>query len=92
LGWDDITLIGSGGIIASEYVPKAIICGLDLVELDTPLMVAMQGDFIGECVNRADAAFSLPDPLNPEWGVQRIKNMTAAWRDQLLEIQGAMGL
>jgi hypothetical protein len=89
---DEITLIGSGGIIASDHVPKAIICGLDLVALDTPLMVALQGDFIGECVNRVDAIFSLPDLLNPEWGIQRIKNMTAAWRDQLLEILGAMGL
>ncbi|MEJ2485827.1 MAG: hypothetical protein P8Y68_08845, partial [Anaerolineales bacterium] len=27
-----------------------------------------------------------------DWGVQRILNLTAAWRDQLLEISGAMGI
>ena len=89
---DEVTLIGSGGIVAAEHVPKAIIAGLDLVALDTPLLVAMQGDFDGECQDRGKSQFTLPKNLNHEWGVQRIMNLTAAWRDQLLEILGAMGL
>ncbi|MBN1450283.1 MAG: hypothetical protein JW963_04635 [Anaerolineales bacterium] len=89
---DQVTLIGSGGIVAAEHVPKAIIAGLDLVALDTPLLVAMQAVFDGECRDRDESRFSLPKNLNREWGIQRIKNMTAAWRDQLLEILGAMGL
>jgi hypothetical protein len=89
---DTVTLIGSGGIVAAEHVPKAIIAGLDLVALDTPLLVALQARFNGECRGRIESQFSLPRHLNRDWGVQRIKNMTAAWRDQLLEILGAMGL
>lgn len=89
---DRVTLIGSGGIVAAEHVPKAIIAGLDLVALDTPILVAMQAQFEGECQDRAESQFSLPKNLNREWGIQRILNMTAAWRDQLLEILGAMGL
>ena len=89
---DEITLIGSGGIVAAEHVPKAIICGLDLVALDTPLLAAMQARFTGECTARDVSQIDLPQELDVEWGVQRIKNMTAAWRDQLLEILGAMGL
>ena len=89
---DTVTLIGSGGIVAAEHVPKAIIAGLDLVALDTPLLVALQARFIGECRDRIESRFALPNKLNREWGVQRLKNMTAAWRDQLLEILGAMGL
>jgi len=89
---DQVTLIGSGGVVAAEHVPKAIIAGLDLVALDTPLLVAMQASFDGECQDRAESRFALPKNLNREWGIQRIKNMTAAWRDQLLEILGAMGL
>jgi len=27
-----------------------------------------------------------------KWGVQRLKNLMASWRDQLLEVLGAMGL
>jgi hypothetical protein len=89
---DEVTLIGSGGIAAAEHNPKAIIAGLDLVALDTPLLVAMQAEFEGECKNRVESKFTLPKNLNREWGIQRILNMTAAWRDQLLEILGAMGL
>jgi hypothetical protein len=89
---EEVTLIGSGGIVASEHVPKAIIAGLDLVALDTPLLVALQALFHGECVGRDDSIFILPESLNLEWGVQRLKNLTAAWRDQLLEILGAMGI
>ncbi len=89
---DEVTLIGSGGIVAAEHVPKAIIAGLDLVALDTPLLVAMQAEFNGECPDRDKSQFKLPKNLNHEWGSQRILNMTAAWRDQLLEILGAMGL
>jgi Conserved region in glutamate synthase len=89
---DEVTLIGSGGIVAAEHVPKAIIAGLDLVALDTPLLVAMQATLKGECQDRNKSQFMLPRNLNREWGIQRILNMTAAWRDQLLEILGAMGL
>jgi hypothetical protein len=89
---DEVTLIGSGGIAAAEHNPKAIIAGLDLVALDTPLIAAMQGEFEGECKDRVESKFTLPKNLNREWGIQRILNLTAAWRDQLLEILGAMGL
>jgi len=89
---DEVTLLGSGGIVAAEHVPKAIICGLDAVALDTPLLIALQAQFLGECCDRQSSQFTLPSGLKPEWGVQRIKNLLASWRDQLLEVLGAMGL
>jgi hypothetical protein len=82
---NEVTLIGSGGIIAAEHVPKAILCGLDAVALDTVLLVAMQGHF-------KDNKIILPNNLSIEWGAQRLQNLIGAWRDQLLEILGAMGL
>jgi glutamate synthase domain-containing protein 2 len=88
---EQVTLIGSGGIAAAEHVPKAIICGLDAVALDTPLLVAWQGRMIGEVREPADAAWDIPT-FPHDWGVQRIVNVCASWRDQLLEILGAMGL
>lgn len=88
----EVTLIGSGGIIAAEHVPKAIICGLDAVVLDSPLLVALQAKFDGECADREESHFRLPATLDEDWGVQRLKNLTASWRDQMLEILGAMGL
>ncbi len=89
---DEVTLLGSGGIIAAEHVPKAIIAGLDAVALDTPVLVALQARFAGACRSRTQCQASLPRALTIPWGVQRLKNLAAAWRDQLLEVLGAMGL
>jgi hypothetical protein len=78
-------------MIAAEHVPKAIISGLDAVALDTPLLIALQGQMIGEMRLRGGSRVSLPQ-FPPEWGVQRILNLIGSWRDQLLEILGAMGM
>jgi len=89
---DEVTLLGSGGIIAAEHVPKAIICGLDAVALDTAPLIALQARFLGECTERETSRIYLPKKLNTEWGKQRLKNLLASWRDQMLEVLGAMGL
>jgi hypothetical protein len=89
---DEVTLVGSGGIVAGEHVPKAIICGLDAVALDTPLLAALQAEFLGECADREKSRFRLPSRLKVDWGVRRLTNLVASWRDQLLEVLGAMGL
>jgi hypothetical protein len=93
---DEFTLLGSGGIIAAEHVTKAIIAGLDAVFLDTPLLVALQGKLghgKNELLNRHHGSCKLPlSQMTPDWAVQRLKNLTGAWRDQMLEMMGAMGL
>ncbi|MDH3944235.1 MAG: glutamate synthase-related protein [Anaerolineae bacterium] len=89
---EEVTLIGSGGMVAAEHLPKAIICGLDVVGIDTPLLVALQAEMEGECADRTESEFTLPQKLDVEWGAQRLFNLAASWRDQLLEIMGAMGL
>jgi hypothetical protein len=89
---DEVTLLASGGIIAAEHVPKAIICGLDAVALDTPLLAALEARFLGECESADASRFQLPERISIEWGVERLKNLLASWRDQLLEVLGAMGL
>jgi len=88
---DQVTLIGSGGIIAAEHVPKAILCGLDAVALDTAPLMALQAKMVGECREPSIARFDLPR-FSSGWGVQRLTNLLASWRDQLLEVLGAMGL
>ena len=89
---EEVTLLGSGGMIAAEHLPKAILCGLDAVALDTPLVVALQGKFDGDCADRITSRFTFPKKLNSGWGRQRLMNLAASWRDQLLEISGAMGI
>jgi hypothetical protein len=87
---EEVTLLGSGGIVLAEHVAKAIICGLDAVGLDTALAVALQARLAGELTARAELAFARR--LDERWGVSRLVNLAASWRDQLLELMGAMGL
>ena len=88
---DDVTLIASGGITRAEHVPKAIICGADLVAIDTTILVALQSRFEGECVS-SELGKIAPEPFDLSWGEQRLVNLLASWHDQLIEILSAMGI
>jgi hypothetical protein len=86
---DEVTLLVSGGIATAEHVPKAIVCGADGVGVDFALIIALG------CAVWADERSPCPvqdRKTDPEWGEQRIVNLMAAWRDQLLEVLGAIGM
>ncbi len=85
---DRVTLIVSGGIAAAEHVAKSIACGADLVAVDFILIVAWG------CSLWADRGTcpAEDEEIDPAWGAQRVVNLMSAWRDQLLEALGAMGL
>ncbi|MBD61070.1 MAG: hypothetical protein CMB03_04310 [Euryarchaeota archaeon] len=89
---DLVTLIGSGGIVGADHVPKAIISGMDAVALDLPVLFAVQGRVNGSMRDRVEVSGSLPKKFNHPWSVQRLTNLCGSWRDQLLEILGAMGI
>ncbi|MFW9777556.1 MAG: glutamate synthase-related protein [Candidatus Heimdallarchaeota archaeon] len=88
---DEITVIASGGIILAEHVPKAIICGADLVAIDTSILVALQCEFKGEC-STGETGRVQKENFPIEWGKQRLINLMASWHDQLIEILSAMGI
>jgi glutamate synthase domain-containing protein 2 len=85
---DQVSLIASGGIAAAEHVAKAIACGADAVAVDFVLLLAWG------CALWADRGQCPVETgeLDAEWGAQRLVNLMAAWRDQLLEALGAMGI
>jgi len=86
---DQVTLLASGGIATAEHAPKAMVCGADAVAIDLALLVALG------CALWADSRYPCPAQhreTDPDWGTQRIVNLMAAWRDQLLEVLGAMGM
>ncbi len=85
---DRVTLVASGGIAAAEHVAKAIACGADLVGIDFVMQIAWG------CSLWADKGTCPAESaeLNPQWGEQRLINLMNAWRDQLLEALGAMGM
>ena len=88
---DQVTIIASGGITLAEHVPKAIICGADLVGIDTTLLVALQAEFQGETRDRENCALRVRS-MDPAWGTRRVVNLVASWHDQLIEILSAMGM
>ncbi|MEE8198676.1 MAG: 4Fe-4S dicluster domain-containing protein [Thermoplasmata archaeon] len=81
---DEVTLLASGGIVASEHLPKALLCGADAVALDSTYLIALGWN--------GNPEGTLSSPIQTEWAVNRIKNWANACRDQLLEIMGAMGI
>jgi ferredoxin len=88
---DEITIVASGGIAMAEHVPKAMLCGADLVAIDLPLLIAL-GARIYE---QPERRLVIPEELS---GVplpviaQRMVNLMAAWHSQILEVMGAMGI
>ena len=86
-----INIIVSGGICMAEHVNKTIICGADGVAIDQSLLVAMECRLCDRCKNNLPCPVSFED-IDPEYGSNRIINLMGAWRNQILEMLGAMGL
>jgi len=85
---DEVTLLVSGGIATAEHVPKVIVSGADLVAIDFTVLLAFGCALWADKGHCAAEAGEFP----PEWGAQRLTNLLVAWRDQLLECLGAMGM
>jgi len=88
---DEVTIIFSGGIAMAEHVPKAMICGADLVAVDVPPMIAVGARLYEE----PEKIIVLPEGLEKipvRTLMQRVINLMGAWHSQLLEVMGAMGI
>jgi len=86
-----INIIASGGISMAEHVNKAIICGADGVSIDLPLLIAMECRLCGRCQRGLSCPVDF-EKIDDDYGRDRIVNLMAAWRNQMLEMLGAMGL
>jgi len=88
---DRVTLLASGGISMAEHMAKIIINGADGVALGMPFLVAIECRMCRNCENGMECPVEMAK-IDPEYGSARIKNLSAAWRNQLLEVLGAMGI
>lgn len=86
-----VNLVFSGGIAMAEHVAKAIICGADGVTIDIPLLIALECRLCYRCKDGKACPVKIGN-INPDWGKQRIINLVGAWRNQLIEVMGAMGI
>jgi ferredoxin len=88
---DEVTLISSGGIALPEHMAKAIICGVDCVMIDLPLLVAMDCRLCGQCGKGGVCPVDMA-AIDETYAVNRINNLMCSWHSQLLEMLGAMGI
>lgn len=86
-----VNILATGGIALPEHVNKAIICGADGVVIDLPLLIAMECRLCARCEKGLSCPVEL-EKIDPGYGSQRIINLMGAWRNQMLEMLGAMGL
>jgi hypothetical protein len=86
---DAVTVLASGGIALAEHVAKAIICGLDGIIVDIPLLLALECRLCRNCQHgRGNSCPIELDKLPVKRGAQRMVNLVGAWNNQLLEILG----
>jgi len=88
---DEVTIIFSGGIAMAEHVPKAMLCGADLIAIDLPLLIALGARLYEE----PEKIILFPEGLEKiavRTVMRRIINLMGAWHSQLLEVMGAMGI
>ena len=62
-----------------------------MTAIDLPLLIAHECRYCKSCLEHLPCPAALEE-INPQWGAQRIVNLISAWRNQLLEVLGAMGL
>jgi ferredoxin len=85
---ESVSIIAAGGLAAAEHVPKSLICGADAIVLEQALKVALGCHGGPSCpVCPMDGA-----KVTTDYTYWRVVNMVGAWRDQLLEVMGAMGV
>lgn len=102
---DEVTLIASGGIALAEHMAKAIICGSDLVAVDTALLVSLgcRACFSAHSLIIDGADRQSSESRHPEcpvksavgdikYATRRMVNLMGAWHSQLIEVLGAMGI
>jgi len=92
---DEVTLIVSGGIALAEHMAKAIICGADLVAVDTALLVALGCRVCRHARGTGASCHPCPAEIGSAdevYAAQRIVNLMGAWHSQLIEVLGAMGI
>jgi len=96
---DEIVLVASGGLRTAYDVAKAIALGADAVVIGTAELVALECIRCGNCESGRGCARGiattdpeLSDLIEMEWGAQRIINLYAAWRSQLVDILRRFGM
>jgi ferredoxin len=88
---DEVTLVASGGIAMAEHLAKEIICGVDFAAIDMPIPIALECRVCRSCAKGLACPVDLAH-IHSDYATQRLVNLIGAWRSQLIEVLGAMGI
>jgi glutamate synthase domain-containing protein 2 len=95
---NDVSLVVGGSIRSSADVIKAIALGADAVYIATSALLALGCHLCRTCQSgRCNWGIATQRPelvkrLNPEIGSQKLINLITAWRNEIMEMMGGMGI
>lgn len=95
---DNVGLVVGGGIRNSADIVKAIALGADAVYLGTSALIALGCHLCRTCQSgKCNWGIATQNPqlvkrLNPDIGYQRLVNLVTAWKHEIEEMMGGMGI
>ena len=95
---NQVSLIAGGSIRSSADVVKAVALGADACDIGTAALIAMGCHLCRTCQSGRCAwgiATQRPElvkRLDPDEGTERLINLMTAWKHEIMEIMGGMGI
>ena len=95
---DNVSIVVGGSIRSSADVVKAIALGADAVYIATAALLSLGCHLCRSCQSGkcnwgiATQRPELVKRLNPDIGSQRIVNLVTAWKHEIMEMMGGMGI
>ncbi len=95
---NDVSLVVGGSIRSASDVVKAIALGADACYIATSALLALGCHLCRTCqTGKCNWGIATQRPelvkrLNPEIGAERLYNLLTAWRHEIMELMGGMGI
>ncbi|MDR0382186.1 MAG: alpha-hydroxy-acid oxidizing protein [Oscillospiraceae bacterium] len=95
---NDVSIVVGGSIRNSADIVKAVALGADAVYVATSALLALGCHLCRTCqLGKCNWGIATQRPalvkrLNPDVGFQRLVNLVTAWRHEIMEMMGGMGI